>query len=399
MKKKKQILNSFLSLVLFLASGLTAIPAGAGLFAGNFIDPTDGQLDMGKYLAEKKGVLPVPIIITEPSVGYGLGVAAVFFHDPLAGKTQLGKEFDPNPDVDGKLKAPSVSTVFGGYTENGTWSGGGAHLGIWNDDTIRYTGALAKANVNMTYYGFDGGNGSLGDSPVKFNTKAIYLLQELVFRVLNSNFFAGIEYNYLTTENEFDTSVLFPDLGIPDFEFSINSAGMGLVLQYEGLDNSISPGSGLKAEFKATNYAAKWGGDADFNKYRLYANYWIPVQTNWLIGLRTDGSAITGDPPFFEYPFINLRGIPAMRYQGEETLVGETEVRYDFAPRWSVLGFTGAGKAFSEKGNGDSDTVITKGIGFRYLAARRFGMRAGIDIAWGPEDTVLYIQVGSAWGR
>ena len=110
MKKKKQILNSFLSLVLFLASGLTAIPAGAGLFAGNFIDPTDGQLDMGKYLAEKKGVLPVPIIITEPSVGYGLGVAAVFFHDPLAGKTQLGKEFDPNPDVDGKLKAPSVST-------------------------------------------------------------------------------------------------------------------------------------------------------------------------------------------------------------------------------------------------------------------------------------------------
>ena len=88
-----------------------------------------------------------------------------------------------------------------------------------------------------------------------------------------------------------------------------------------------------------------------------------------------------------------------MRYQGEETLLGELEARYDFNPRWSVLGFAGAGKAFSDRGNGDSDTVVSKGLGFRYLIARRFGMRAGIDVAWGPEDTAFYIQMGSAWGR
>lgn len=37
-------------------------------------DPLDNKLDTGKYLAEKKGVLPVPVIITEPAVGYGLSV-------------------------------------------------------------------------------------------------------------------------------------------------------------------------------------------------------------------------------------------------------------------------------------------------------------------------------------
>ncbi len=31
--------------------------------------------------------------------------------------------------------------------------------------------------------------------------------------------------------------------------------------------------------------------------------------------------------------------------------------------------------------------------------ARRFGMRVGIDVAWGPEDTAFYIQVGNAWTR
>jgi hypothetical protein len=148
-----------------------------------------------------------------------------------------------------------------------------------------------------------------------------------------------------------------------------------------------------------TNYGDTWGGDAEFDKYRVFANYYFPVSTDWVVGLRGDTSAVTGDPPFYEYPYINLRGIPAMRYQGEQTIVGETEVRWDFTPRWSAIGFVGAGKAVSDKGNSEDETVISKGIGFRYLVARRFGMRAGIDVAWGPEDTAFYIQVGSAWGR
>lgn len=189
MKNKNPHVAAFYIFATILITGLIPAPAVAGWLNDNFIDPTDGKLDMGKYLAEQKGFMPVPIVITEPAIGYGLGVAALFIHDPLAGKTQKGKEFDPNPDGDGNLKPPSVSTVFGGYTNNGTWFGGGAHLGIWNNDNIRYTGALAKANVNMTYYGFDGGNGKLGDSPVKFNTVATYFLQEILFRVRSSDFF------------------------------------------------------------------------------------------------------------------------------------------------------------------------------------------------------------------
>lgn len=400
MNKKKLTRSLLQSFILIIAFGCVSISARASWFGDNLVDPLDGKIDMSKYLAEKKGALPVPILITEPAVGYGLGLAALFFHDPLAGKTQPGDEFNPNPDADGKLKPPSVSALFGGYTENGTWFGGGMHHGVWKDDTMRYTGVLLQANVNMKFYGLDAGDGKLSSNPIKFNTQATYFLQELLFRIKNSNFFAGLEYTYLKTDNEFDTSELFPDIGLPNAEFSSTSAGLGLVLQYEGLDNPISPNHGLKAQLDATNYGDTWGGDADFNKYRLFANYYFPIKNDWVIGLRGDGSAVNGDEaPFYEYPFINMRGIPAMRYQGEETLVGEAEVRYDFNPRWSVNGFVGAGKAFSDRGEGDSNTVVSKGIGFRYLAARRFGMRTGIDVAWGPEDTAFYIQVGSAWGR
>ena len=47
----------------------------------------------------------------------------------------------------------------------------------------------------------------------------------------------------------------------------------------------------------------------------------------------------------------------------------------------------------------DGDSKETIGGGFRYLVARRLGLKAGIDIARGPEEWAFYIQVGSAWLR
>lgn len=100
--------------------------------------------------------------------------------------------------------------------------------------------------------------------------------------------------------------------------------------------------------------------------------------------------------PFVEY--VTKYGIPAMRYQGDEVLVTEVEARWDVTPRWSLVGFAGSGWTadhFSDLAKGDS--VVAKGVGFRYLAARRYGLRMGLDVAKGPEDTVYYLAIGSDW--
>ena len=47
-----------------------------------FTDPEDGQLDMSDFLLKHKGALPVPIVITEPAVGYGFGLGLLFFPAP-----------------------------------------------------------------------------------------------------------------------------------------------------------------------------------------------------------------------------------------------------------------------------------------------------------------------------
>ena len=104
-------------------------------------------------------------------------------------------------------------------------------------------------------------------------------------------------------------------------------------------------------------------------------------------------------PPFAQ-PSISLRGIPAARYQGSNVGVLEGEITWAIDHRWSVLGFVGAGRAAESFADiGDAASQVAQGVGFRYLIARRYGFHMGIDVARGPEDTVWYIQAGSAWGR
>ena len=102
--------------------------------------------------------------------------------------------------------------------------------------------------------------------------------------------------------------------------------------------------------------------------------------------------------PFFALPFVKLRGVPILRYLGNYVVTFEVEPRYKIDERWSVLAFTGAGRAATEAGSlSDADRVYSFGAGFRYLIARKLGLGTGIDIASGPEDTVVYLTVGRAW--
>ena len=117
-----------------------------------------------------------------------------------------------------------------------------------------------------------------------------------------------------------------------------------------------------------------------------------------MLGLRGDGKFTRGQVPLNAQPFVMLRGVPAMRYQGRNALVAEGELRYNLDPRWAVVGFAGAGKAYGDAVPfADAEMVGAGGVGMRYLIARKMGLYAGIDVARGPEDTVVYVQVGSAW--
>ncbi|MBT8439403.1 MAG: BamA/TamA family outer membrane protein [Gammaproteobacteria bacterium] len=363
----------------------------------DLIDPQDGMFDVSHWLAERKGFFPIPIIITEPAVGVGLGAGLLFLHDPLAGKAADGETFDPqNIDHKGRIVPPSVSGVFGAYTENDSWFVGGAHMGVWKNDQVRYTGVLAQASLNLKFYGLDGGTGPSSNG-FQFNIEPTILLQEVKFRIKDSDFFTGINYLLLDSSIEFDFLGALP-IEIPAQKFDSRSASISLLLDYDSRDTLFTPNNGLSAGLKASFYREAFGSDNEFERYKAYAKYFTTLADTLVLGLRGEVETLNGDAAFYEYPFISLRGIPVMRYQGETVTVGEAEFRWNFQPRWSVVLFGGVGRAQSiDSLVAEDDTVYTKGLGFRYFIARRFGAHAGVDVAKGPEDTAFYLTFGQAW--
>ena len=173
---------------------------------------------------------------------------------------------------------------------------------------------------------------------------------------------------------------------------------LGGIVELDSRDNIFTPDKGIKLHTDAVISDNFLGSDYDFWKLNMYMYAYTPVSKKIVAGLRIDGQQVLNDAPFYMLPYITMRGIPALRYQGNTALLSEIEMRWDIKPRWSLMGFSGAGKAFNDWNKFDAaDWVWSYGTGFRYLIARKFKLRAGIDVAHGPGTWAYYIVFGSNW--
>ena len=124
---------------------------------------------------------------------------------------------------------------------------------------------------------------------------------------------------------------------------------------------------------------------------------YAPLPYDLYFGVRAGWRDSSSATPFFMRPYVGLRGVQAMRYQGEEVVEAEGELRWQWNPRFSAVVFAGGGSSSTER-SGD-ESVTAGGVGFRYLIARTYGLHMGIDVAWGPDDPAFYVTFGSAWLR
>ena len=54
----------------------------------------DGNLDVSDWLIDRKGFLPIPIVITEPAVGYGGGLALMFVRNSMRESAEKSRTTD-----------------------------------------------------------------------------------------------------------------------------------------------------------------------------------------------------------------------------------------------------------------------------------------------------------------
>lgn len=349
-----------------------------------FRSAEDGWLDVSGFLDEKYGFLPVAMPVTEPAVGYGAAGGLAFLSKPL-GESKPG------------FNRPNITMVGGMGTENGSWGMFAGDVRHWLDDRLQTVVGAVYSSVNLDFHGI-GAGGSLADRPLAYNLEPKGGMLQTKYRLGDSRFWAGLNYAFATTRVSFDAPAGTP--GLPNFQRDSNVGGFTPSVTYDSRDNIFTPTRGTYVEASVGVFSEALGGDDEFQRVRLLGMQFISLCPKLSLGFRGEAAASFGDAPFYLRPFVNLRGAPIMRYQGEEMAQIEAELRWQFWKRLSVVGFAGGGAAWNDFERFDStQSLVTGGVGFRYEIARRYGIHMGVDVAFGPDNTAVYVQVGSAWAR
>jgi outer membrane translocation and assembly module TamA len=105
------------------------------------------------------------------------------------------------------------------------------------------------------------------------------------------------------------------------------------------------------------------------------------------------------EAPFFELPYLELRGYPRGAVRDDVTLWGEIEARYDLFGRIGAAVFGGVGwvaDSYSDIFAGDSRWA--GGFGLRYNLRPQDRLKVGMDVAWATDgQAAIYLRVGEAF--
>ncbi|MGL1886399.1 MAG: BamA/TamA family outer membrane protein [Reichenbachiella sp.] len=356
-----------------------------------FRDTLDNNMDISDWLMNYHGVLPVPAIITEPAIGYGVGMALVYLEQPKKKSVSESR---------GVYSLPNAYFGFGMYTESKTYTLIAGLYRTINGDRIRVSALGGKASINTSIYQV---NNTELSTPLDINLTNYIGMVKLETRIKESNFFVGTGYFYLNTDFSLNTNLEGPIYDEIEnlLDKQIANGSTSLKAYYETRDNRFSPNKGLYLSAELEMHDNWTLSDYSYQILNTSAIYYTNTLKNPILGFRYEGNYSFGTYATFFKPFIMLRGVPFIKYQGRDVLVVENEERIDLNFRWSLVAFGGAGFT-----NNDPDKFDLKykvwnlGTGFRYKMARALNLYAGIDIAMsGDQDWGWYITMGNAWMR
>jgi hypothetical protein len=289
---------------------------------------------------------------------------------------------------------PDITGGIGLYTVNNTWAALAVRSGVLVKSRIKYVIGGGYVNLNMAFYKTFSQS---GEKKLDFHFEITPFYLQAIKRIQFSHWYAGFKYLFLHTDVRYAGDSLSEVFGKP-LESKSNISQLGAIIELDSRDNVFTPDRGVKLHIDAVYSGNSLGSDYDYWKMNYYMYVYAPLSKKIIGGWRIDGRQAFGDPPFYMLPYIDMRGIPAARYQGNVDILSEAEMRWDLVKRWSIMAYAGAGKAFDEWNRfAGANWAWSYGTGFRYLLAMKFKLRVGIDVAHGPDTWAYYIVFGSNW--
>jgi len=364
-------------------------------------DTLDHKLDFSRYLIDMHGFIPWPSIISEPAVGnFGIALALVFISPKESEKAKQNFTF------------PDITGVAGMWTLNNSWGVAAIRQGSFPKIGMRYKLVLGYAPLNVEFYRTFNNPQTQKETTKSFlfNLKSLFTTVEASENIWKNKIFVGLNYTFATTQVKVDLKIGDTLRRIIEYfqldtlfekkEIRSNIGYAGLFAEWDNRNSIFTPDKGVR--FRATGSLARnWlGSGKDYQQLDIYTNIFFQPVKPWVCGFMAEWNMMSDKAPFYVLPYLTMRGLPAAQYQGQQALQFETEQRFDIVPRWSVVGFVGTGRTFSTSSYlEDKSWYWAGGVGFRYLIARLFKLRMGVDIARGPDQFAYYIVFGHYWDR
>src|SRR5262249_38230719 len=156
-----------------------------------------------------------------------------------------------------------------------------------------------------------------GDLALAYTLKGWATFHEAMRRVGESDHFLGLRFLYMDLDSTLGGD--FSNTGLTPRAFATRTSEFGFRYQYDSRDNISFTKRGLEAAFDVMVSRPALGSDNSFETYRTHAFMYEPFGDRFVGALRIDGRSARGDVPFYQLPFIDMRGVPAARYQDENT--------------------------------------------------------------------------------
>lgn len=322
--------------------------------------------------------LPVPIPVSNPTIGSGLQAALLYLHPKKAEDSEI-----PN----------ATSGLIGMYTNTDSWVAGAFHDGNLKNDLYRFRLLAGTGEFNLDYFGI-GSDSILQNNPIKYNLASDILYTQLLRRFPGAtDWYFGFRYMQTISSVTFGSSSSFPN--IPPISTNMTTSSIGIMTTYDSRDNNYYPTTGTNFELIHMRDKEDWGSDFDFDKSELYYNHYFSLSVKNVLAVRLAFAHAKGDTPFYLLPNLKMRGFPNGRYKNENSLSGHAEWRHKLASRWGFIMFYESGSTAATSSDlFDEQTINSYGGGIRWQVTEDKKLNLGIDVGYSDDDRAVYVQVG-----
>ena len=336
----------------------------------------------GQEKGTKGEFVLAPIPISDPAVGSGLGVTAVY---------TFAKD-DPND-----ASPPPTLGAGGFYTSNDSWSGAAMAKLYLKQDRYRlaFGGAVGSLNYDLFAAGAD-----RESVPISQEFEAV-VGQFLVG--LGRRWYAGLRVTWAAMDVSRQDDGTSP-IPVPPRDLDSTLVEVGLKVERDSRDNVFYPTAGSRLQLFANHNDTGFGSDYTYTKTWLIYSEYFSLSDQLVLAVEGAGCYATDGGPFYSLCMFGsknlLRGYTVGQYLDRWTLATQAEARWRFAERWIATGFAGVGVVEPARTIADdgTDSLPAAGVGLHWIAApdNLITVRAEYAIGEGGAHG-FYVAIGQAF--